>query len=77
MSEEQVSPEEQKKREAQAGAVFDMIIAGMLDAATTRHLSQFKTIIVPPWMTRPVPVRIIIVPETMDMEYSKPLERKT
>lgn len=59
----------------QAETFLDILVAGMNDAATNRKLTQLKTTITPTGRTKPEHVRIIIVPESMDMEWSKPLER--
>lgn len=60
-----------KKR---AQAFEDLIIAGMLSAAIERKMTQFKTTITPPGRTTPQLVRIIIVPETMDIEVPERFE---
>ncbi len=49
-------------------AFWDLIIAGMKDAAIERKMTQFKCEITPEGRTTPVQVRIIIVPETMDID---------
>ena len=58
----------------QVKAFEDLLIAGMMDAAIERKMTQLKTVITPPGRTKPEQVRIIIVPESMDIEWSKPLE---
>lgn len=46
-----------------------LIIAGMLDAAAERKMSQFKVTVTPEQTKRETFVRIIIVPESMDLEW--------
>lgn len=61
-------------QQEQAQAFETLIIAGMMDAAIERKLTQLKAVITPPNHTRPIQVRIIIVPESMDIEQPKPFE---
>lgn len=61
----------------QTDTFIDILIAGMQDAAVERKMTQLKTIITPEGRTKPEVVRVIIVPESMDMEWSKPLEKTT
>lgn len=56
------------------GAVFlDLLIASMEDAAVERKLTQLKTEITPQKTGKTQQVRIIIVPESMDMEWPQGL----
>lgn len=47
----------------------DLLIAAMKDAATERKMTQLKATITPEGRTIPQVVRIIVVPESMDMEW--------
>lgn len=61
-------------KEKGPGDIFiDVLIAAMLDAVQERKLTQLKSTITPPGRTTPQYVRIIVVPETMDVEWTKPL----
>lgn len=64
------------REQEQANAFIDLLIAALMDAAGARKMTQLKTTCQPPGHTRPQMVRIIIVPETMDIEWKEPL-RKT
>lgn len=57
----------------QAEVFIDLILAAMTDAAVERKLCQLKTSIQPKGHARPSLVRIIIVPENMDMEWPQGL----
>ena len=60
----------------QLNAFLNLLVAAMKDAAGERKLTQLLTTMggVP---GKPVQkIRIIIVPETMDHEFGKPLEHK-
>lgn len=62
--------------ECQAGAFIDILLAAMSDAAVERKLTQLKTTITPEKTGRATLVRIIIVPESMDMEWPQGLPRR-
>ncbi len=53
---------------SRAEAFGDFILAAMNDAAIERKLTQFKVEITPEKTERVTQVRIIIVPETMDID---------
>ncbi len=55
----------------------DMLIAGMLDAAIEQKITQLKTTITPEGRTKPVHVRIVIMPELMEHEWPGGLGKKT
>lgn len=50
-----------------------LVIAAMKDAAVERKLTQLKVAITPEGTKRTVHVRIIVVPESMDMEWPQGL----
>lgn len=54
-------------------AFLNLLTAGILDAATERKMTQLLTQCQPDGM-KMQKVRIIIVPETMDFEWPKPLK---
>lgn len=56
-----------------AEAFIDILLAAMKDAAIERKMTQLKTTITPAGRTKPILVRIIIVPETMDNEFPQGL----
>lgn len=60
----------------QVDAFLMILIAAMQDAAGERKLTQLKAMITPPGFTKPQPLRIVVMPETMDMEWTKPVEMK-
>lgn len=53
----------------------DLLLAAMKDAAIERKLTQLKTTITPQETGRATLIRIIIVPETMDVEWPGGLKR--
>lgn len=59
-----------------ANTFLEFIIAGMADAAVERKMTQLKGLVVPPGRKTPVAVRVIIVPELMDIETAEPWEKK-
>jgi hypothetical protein len=61
----------------QVTAFMDMLAAGILDAACERKMTQMKTTCLPPGRTKPELVRIVIMPETMDHEWSQPLRKSS
>ena len=58
-----------------AEVFLDMLLAAMRDAACERKLTQLKTTITPSGKTKPEIIRIVIVPETMDVEVPKGMTR--
>ncbi len=63
-------------QQGQLDAFLDMLCAAMLSAAEERQMTQLLSVITPPGKTRPVKVRVIVVPENMDHEWSEPLGSK-
>lgn len=59
-----MSIEDQQK----ADAFIGLMVAAMKDAAIEKKMTQFKTTITPEGTGQPVFVRIIIVPEAMEIE---------
>jgi len=62
------------QNERRTAAFIDIFAAALEDAAKERKLSQLKTTVQPEGVAKPQVVRIIIVPDTMDVEWSQPLE---
>lgn len=60
----------------QMDAFLSILFAAISDCATNRELTQIKCEAVSKSTNKTQVVRIILVPETMDMEWSKPLESK-
>lgn len=52
---------------------IDFLVAAMTDAAVERKMTQLKTTITPEKTGKATFVRVIIVPESMDVEWTKPL----
>lgn len=69
--------EEEAQGKRQFNAFINLLVAAMLDASTQRKLTQLKTTIAAPGRMKPMHVRIIVVPETMDIETQKPWEHPT
>lgn len=61
-------------QDRRTNAYIRMLEAGIMDAAEQRKLSQLKITSQTPKMSKPKIVRIIIVPDEMDVEWPKPLE---
>lgn len=56
------------EKTAKVNAFGDLIYAAMLSAAVERKLTQFKTELTPVETGKRAVIRIIVVPETMDVE---------
>lgn len=64
-----------KDKHASEGELFlDMLLAAMQDAATTGHITQLQTTITPEGATRSKLVRLVVIPE--EMEVVRPLGGK-
>lgn len=61
----------------EALAFIDLILGAMEDAAVDRKLTQLKAQIMPRKTGRMAHVRIIVVPETMDLEQAQPFKKGT
>lgn len=59
------------KDSKRAEAFGDLLLAGMKDAAINFKMTQLKAEITPEGKTKPIQVRIIIVPEKMEHEFPK------
>jgi len=52
---------------AASGQFLDLLMAAMLDAVVDGKTCQLQTMITPPGMTKPRLLRLIVVPEDMDL----------
>ncbi len=62
------------KHTSEADLFLDLLLAAMQDAATTGHITQLQTTIMPAGATKAKLVRLVVVPE--EMEVVRPLGGK-
>ena len=67
----------EKEITARTTAFGDLLLAAMMDAAVERKMTQFKTELDPKGDGRMVQVRILVVPETMDIERPRGFQKES
>lgn len=69
------NPKQLDAHDKRAWAFEDLLIAAMKDAALNRQMTQLKATITPTGSPKEIHVRIIVVPEQMDVEWPQGLEK--